>query len=173
MLAACRTFEGVLSLAAMPRLRDALEQPELEQGGGECRYALEFDRGVMDVPYVEIRVQAELPLVCQRSLQRFMLPVQIVQRLVLVTRDEQEAELPEGYEMLKPEADGTIHPLELIEDELILAIPVIPMDPRSEPVDVTWPHAAATNEANDVEQASPKNPFAVLADLKQPRPKSN
>ena len=165
-LAARRSFEGTVPLASMLRLRDALEQPELEEGGGECRYVLEFDRGVLDVPYVEIRAQAELPLVCQRSLQRFLLPVRIVQRLALVTRDEQEAELPEDYEMLKPEADGTIHPLELIEDELILAIPVVPMDPRGEPVDMTWPHAASEGIAG-IDEAPPKNPFAALAKLKQ------
>jgi uncharacterized protein len=157
MLAASRRFEGTLPLAAMPRLRDALEQPE-----GECHYELEFDRGVLGVPYVEIRAQAELPLICQRSLQRFLLPVRIVQRLGLVTREEQEAELPEDYEMLIPEADGTIHPLELIEDELILAIPVVPMDPRGEPVELTWPPVAEA-----VEQETSKNPFAALAGLKQ------
>ena len=160
-LAAQRSFEGTIPLSSMPRLRDALEQPE-----GECRYALEFDRGMLDVPYVEVRAQAELPLICQRSLQRFLLPVRIVQRLALVTRDEQEAELPEEYEMLKPDADGTIHPLELIEDELILAIPVVPMDPRSDPVDLTWPRAASEDIAG-IDEASPKNAFAALAKLKQ------
>ena len=166
-LAAQRSFEGTVPLASMPRLRDALEQPELEESGGECRYALEFDRGVLDVPYVEVRAQAELPLICQRSLQRFLLPVRIVQRLALVTRDEQEAELPEEYEMLKPDADGTIRPLELIEDELILAIPVVPVDPCSDPVDLDWPHAPTERDAGEMEQASPRNPFAALAKLKQ------
>jgi uncharacterized protein len=157
MLSARRHFEGSLSLASMPRLRDALEQPE-----GECCYELQFDRDVLEVPFLEIRAQAELPLVCQRSLQRFLLPVKIVQRLGLVTREEQEAELPEGYEMLMPEADGTIHPLELIEDELILAIPVVPMDPRGEPVEMAWPA-----HAESVEEEPRSNPFAALAGLKK------
>ncbi len=156
MLAARRRFEGSLPLASMPRLRDALEQPE-----GECRYELQFDRGALDVPYVEIRAQAQLPLVCQRSLRRFLLPVRIEQRLGLVTREEQEAELPEGYEMLMPDADGTIHPQELIEDELILAIPVVPVDPRSEPVESAWP------AAESAEQQERSNPFAALAGLKK------
>jgi len=167
MLAAQRSFEGTVPLTSMPRLREALERPELDEGGGECRYALEFGRGLFDVPYVEVRAEAELPLVCQRSLQRFLLPVRIVQRLALVTRDEQEAELPEEYEMLKPDADGTIRPLELIEDELILAIPVVPIDPRSDPVDLEWPRASADSEAAGIEEASPRNPFAALAKLKQ------
>ncbi len=160
-LAARRSFEGSVPLASMLRLRDALERPD-----SDCRYVLEFDRGVLNVPYLEIRAQAELPLICQRSLQRFLLPVRIVQRLALVTRDEQEAELPEEYEMLKLEADGTIHPLELIEDEFILAIPVVPMDPRSDPVDMTCSHAVSDGIA-EIDQDLPKNPFAALAKLKQ------
>jgi uncharacterized protein len=157
MLAAQRSFTGVLPLSSMPRLCEALEQPD-----GECSFALEFDRGVLDVPYVEVRAQAELPLICQRSLKRFLLPVRIVQRLALVKRDGQEDELPEGYEAVQPDADGTIRPIELIEDELILALPVVPMDPRSDPVELTWPR-----EAEKIEEEPRKNPFAVLANLKQ------
>jgi uncharacterized protein len=156
MLAAQRSFTGVLPLSSMPRLCEALEQPD-----GECRFALEFDRGVLDVPYVEVRAQAELPLICQRTLKRFLLPVSIVQRLALVKRDGEEAELPEGYETVQPDADGTIRPVELIEDELILALPVVPMDPRSDPVEVTWPREVEKNE-----EEPRKNPFAVLANLK-------
>ena len=107
-------------------------------------------------PYVEIRAQAELPLICQRSLQRFLLPVRIVQRLGLVTREEQEAELPEDYEMLVPEADGTIHPLELIEDELILAIPVVPMDPRSDPVELPGRRSRKPTSRKPVPIRSPR-----------------
>jgi uncharacterized protein len=160
MLTARRRFEGSLPLASMPRLREALAQPETENG--DCRYKLQFDRGALEIPYLEIRAQAELPLICQRSLRRFLLPVRIEQRLVLVAREEQESELPEGYEMLMPEADGTVHPLELIEDELILAIPVVPVDPRIEPVERTWPANAAS-----AGEEPRSNPFAALAGLKK------
>jgi len=164
MLAAQRSFEGVLPLSSMPRLCETLEQPE-----GECSFALEFGREVLDVPYVEVRVQAELPLICQRSLQRFLLPVSVVQRLALVRHEDQEAELPEGYEALLPDADGTIRPIDLIEDELILALPVVPMDPRSDPIDLVWAPATAGLDGVKFEEEPRKNPFAVLADLKQTR----
>ena len=162
MLAAQRSFEGVIPLASMPRLCEALEQPD-----GECSYALEFERGVLDVPYVEVRAQAKLPLVCQRSLKRFLLPVSVVQRLALVRRDGLEAELPEGYEAVLPDADGTIRPLDLIEDELILALPVVPMDPSGDPVDLTWSPAIASLDGVKFEEEPHGSPFAVLADLKR------
>ena len=161
MLAARRSFEGSVPLLSMPRLCGALEQPE-----GVCRFTLEFDRGTLDVPYVEIRAQAELPLVCQRSLQRFLLPVSVVQRLALVANEGQEDALPEGYEALVLEGEGIIHPLELIEDELILALPVVPVDPASEPVERTWPAKPQESDAPEGVEAS-VNPFAVLANLKK------
>ncbi|HTA64000.1 MAG TPA: YceD family protein [Xanthomonadaceae bacterium] len=161
MLAARRSFEGTVALKSMPRLCEALEQPE-----GECRYALEFDRGTLNVPYVEVRAQADLPLVCQRSLQRFLLPVNVVQRLALVASEEQEDALPEDYEALVLGAEGTIRPLDLIEDELILVLPVVPVDPDSEPVETSWP-APPDGGAGTDETATHENPFAVLASMKQ------
>jgi uncharacterized protein len=45
-----------------------------------------------------------------------------------------------------------------VEDELILAIPVVPIDPRSTEVTADWPA--------DVEVEEKPNPFAALAALK-------
>src|SRR5690606_6574204 len=99
MVAARRGFTGRLPLSSMPRLRDALLE-----GGGEAAFSLQFDRDSLQVPYVELRIDAALPLECQRTLQRFELPVRIVQRLGLIAAggDEEvdEAALPEGYEAL-------------------------------------------------------------------------
>jgi len=160
MLAARRSFEGSVPLASMPRLADALEQPD-----GDCMFSLAFDRGELDVPYVEVRAQAGLPLLCQRSLQRFVLPVSVVQRLAMVREEGQEDALPEGYEALVLDADGAIRPLDLVEDELILAIPVVPVDPESEPVEGTWP--ASSQGDGEKDGATRENPFAVLANLKK------
>ena len=66
MVAARRGFTGRLPLSSMPRLRDALCD-----GEGEVAFALQFDRDSLQVPYVELRIDAALPLQCQRTLQRF------------------------------------------------------------------------------------------------------
>ena len=136
MVAARRGFEGSLPLSSMSRLRDALCDDE-----GVVRYEIEFDRDALQVPYVEVRIDAALPLVCQRTLQRFLQPVQVVQRLGL---------LPE---------DGMLRPAELVEDELILAVPVVPVSPGSEAMARDWPVQA--------DEAAQANPFAALAGLKK------
>lgn len=155
MVTARRGVEGRLPLSALTRLRDSLLDTE-----GEVRFALDFDRDELQVPYVELRIEAGLPLVCQRSLERFLLPVNIVQRLGLIRDEADEAALPPGYEPLLVPEDGELRTAELVEDELILAVPVVPVKPGSEAVERDWP-------ATQVEQER-ANPFAALSALKKP-----
>ena len=101
MVAARRGVEGRLQLSSMARLRDSLAGTE-----GDVHFAVDFDQDALKVPYAELRIEAELPLLCQRSLQRFLLPVRIVQRLGLIRSEADEAALPDGYEPLLMPADG-------------------------------------------------------------------
>ena len=154
MVAARREFEGRIPLAAMTRLRDSLLQPD-----GDVRYQLAFGTDALKLPFAELRIEAELPLECQRSLQRFLLPVRLVQRLGLIRDEADEAALPEEYEALLIDADGMLKPAELVEDELILALPVVPVAPDAEAVEREF--------APTVEETAQANPFAALAGWKK------
>ncbi len=154
MVAARRGFEGRQPLSSLLRLREALFDDE-----GEVTFALDFDRDALQVPYVELRIEAALPLQCQRTLQRFLLPVSMVQRLGLIRDEADEAALPPGYEALLVAEDGMLHPLELVEDELILAVPLVPVKPGSETVERDWPVQA--------DEETRANPFSALAALKK------
>ncbi|WP_028920359.1 YceD family protein [Pseudoxanthomonas suwonensis] len=154
MVAARRQFEGRMPLSAMPRLGDSLADTD-----GECRFALEFGHDALQVPYVELTLDAGLPLVCQRSLERFVFPVKTVQRLGLIRDEAEDAALPPGYEALLVPEDGLLRPTELVEDELVLALPVVPMAPGSEPVEQTW--------SAGEEELQAASPFAALAALKK------
>ena len=153
MVSARRVLEGELPLAQLPRLASLLNDAE-----GSARYRIEFGRDALDVPFAKLLIEAGLPLVCQRSLQAFVEPVVIEQSLGLLRDEAGEAALPPGYEALLVPEDGRIVPAELIEDELILALPVIPVAPGSEAVERDWPV--------DGEEAAAINPFAALSALK-------
>lgn len=164
MVAARREFTGTLPLSAMPRLRPLLHVEETSDSLGRAQYAIEFDRDALQVPYVELRIQAVLPLLCQRTLQRFEFPVHVMQRLALMQAGDGdiealEAGLPPDYEPLLVPADGVLQPAELVEDELILAVPVVPVSPDSTEQMHNWPAPEA--------ETAQANPFAVLADLKK------
>jgi uncharacterized protein len=158
MVSARRGFSGRMPLASFGRLRELLVDD-----GGEVVFSLAFDRDALKVPHVELRIEADLPLTCQRTLQRFVFPVRLEQRLGLVRGDEDEelaeAGLPPGYEALQVPADGLVHPLELVEDELILAIPVVPVAPGSETIEAEFPVSG--------DEAASASPFAALAALKK------
>ncbi len=155
MVAARRRFDGRIRLSAMTRLQDSLVDTE-----GECVYSLEFDQdALLKVAYVELSIDVELPLACQRSLQRFLYPVRISQRLGLIRDEDEEAALPPDYEALLVPEDGMLRALDLVEDELVLSVPVVPVAPGSEAVEAEW---VPTREEQD--KASP---FAALAALKK------
>lgn len=155
MVTARRGVEGRLPLSALTRLEGSLFDTQ-----GDVRFALDFDRDPLQVPYVELRIDTELPLECQRSMERFLLPVRIVQRLGLIRDEAEEAALPPGYEPLLVPEDGQLRTIDLVEDELILAVPVVPVNPGGEAVERDWP-------ASQVEQER-ANPFAALSALKKP-----
>ena len=94
MVAARREFEGRIPLAAMSRLRGSLLEPD-----GDVRYTLAFDTDALQVPFAELRIEAELPLECQSSLRRFLLPVQLVQRLHPALPDRGDRQLPDHAEV--------------------------------------------------------------------------
>ena len=149
-----RSYEGILTLASMRRLRDSLATTE-----GEVRYHVEFGKDGFGVAYLEMRVTAGLPLICQRTLDVYVQDVSIDQRLGLIGEESEEAALPPGYEPLHV-PDGQVGIADVIEDELILALPVVPLKP-GEPLE--W-----RGEADDVvpDEKQP-SPFAVLAGLRK------
>ena len=151
MVSARRCFEGTLPLTAFARLRDSLVDTE-----GECRFTLEFGRDAMNQAFVEVRAEADLPLQCQRSMERYLHRVSVRQQLGLISSEAQESALPEEMEPLLVPETAELRPVDLVEDELILALPVVPINPESSLPDAVWPH-------DDEEK---QNPFTVLSALK-------
>jgi uncharacterized protein len=160
MVATRRGIEGRVALTSLLRLRGSLVDAD-----GEVEYSLDFGTDELQIPYADLRAQTALPLLCQRSLERFLFPVTIEQRLGLIRDEADEAALPEGYEPLLMPADGMLSPTDLVEDELILAIPVVPVKPGTEAMEADWPAPEA-----DLERV---NPFAALSALKNKPGDSN
>jgi len=148
-----RSFQGTVSLADMPRLRDSLAASI-----GVVTYDLEFGKDDIGVAHLRVRADATLPLMCQRTLETFGLPVHVDTRLGLIAQEADEAALPSGYEPLLI-ADGQVNLADVIEDELILALPVVPIKPgAAEPR--KW------NETNETVDGAQPNTFAVLKKIK-------
>lgn len=149
-----RRFEGSLPLASMPRLAESLTGSQ-----GSVRFTLEFGRDEFGIGFVALHVDGSLPLLCQRRLESFDWPVLLDTKLGLIRKEEDEAGLPPGYEpLLVQETD--IRPADVIEDELILALPLVPLSPSDASEDeVIW--------SSEMVRPEKPNPFAALSALKK------
>jgi len=158
MVQARRSFQGSIPLAALSRLRGSLASAE-----GAVTYDIEFGKNELGVANVWVRAEAGLPLTCQRSLEPFVLPVQVDARLGLIESEAEESGLPAGFEPLLVD-NGQLRLADVVEDELILALPVVPLKPGVAPVERVWGD-------NDTETSATgsDNPFAVLRKMKVPK----
>ncbi len=155
-----RVYEGRVELTRLTRLL-----PSLTDSDGHCEFRIEFSRDAGSQASARVIASAQLPLLCQRSLERFLHPVAIDQMLGLVRDEADEAALLPEVEPVLVADNGMMRLLDLLEDELILAIPVLPARPGTEPVE----HDAGADDI-DAEGDSQPHPFAALASFK-PTPK--
>ena len=153
-----RCLEGTVALVQLPRLRDLLVDSE-----GTVRFELEFFRDHKGRPSVRGRVAAVLHLRCQRCLGPVSFKVDAPLLLGLVQGFDEAERLPEEYDPLMVEEDR-VRPAELVEDELILALPQVPMHAPEEPCMKGRIASDAREEEPEDERAD--NPFKVLAQLK-------
>jgi uncharacterized protein len=159
MVSARRSFEGTLPIAALGRLCGMLAGSD-----GVVDYALDFGRDSMGISYIDVRAEASLTMICQRSLEPFVLPVAVNARLGLIKQERDEAGLPPECEPLLIAEDGRLNPADVIEDELLLALPLVPVNPDSSLPDNVTGHEMEEEISSD---GRSENPFAVLRELKK------
>ena len=152
-----QVLEGRVPLGALRRL-----VPLLASSEGEAAFTLAFSKDAERRPVVQVDVTAGLDLVCQRCLGKLRLDVREMFSLGLVEGLEQAERLPEELEPQLVDETG-LDPREVVEDALILAVPVTP---RHAPGECTTPGASSSADGPAEEQKR-ENPFAVLSTLKK------
>lgn len=154
MVAQGRCFEGSLPLVSMTRLADSLVTVE-----GNIQFIIEFGRDDFEVAFIALHVEGQLPLLCQRSLEPFDWPFSINTKLGLISREEDETGLPAGYEALLIQNDE-VRLADVVEDELILALPLVPIRSGSEvEKELIWLSEESSSEK--------PHPFAALSAIKK------
>lgn len=113
-----RLLSGTVSLVEFSRLAEFLHSQE-----GSVGVRLGFDLDEEKRPCVEIQITGLLPLTCQRCLGVLSQAVSIATKLSMV--ESELYDLPPHYEPLLVE-EGVFEVFKLIEDELLLALPLVP-----------------------------------------------
>lgn len=153
-------LSGRLPLRQFKRLADVLSDTR-----GELTVELEFDVDELGVPVVIGSLRANLMLICQRCLEAFAYPVDTRIALAWVRSEQDAGKLPLRYEPCVVE-ETPLQLNDMIEDELLLALPQIPMHEESVcPASKLLRQTASDDEADEAEHKD--SPFSVLAKLKQ------
>jgi len=157
-------LQGQSALADWPRLRaessaapppDASVQWRLQ--GGHARLPDGSERPVLD-----LQAHATLVQVCQRCLQDTPVPLAVQRRFVFVTDEASAQALDDDLEDDVLVIGHDFDALALVEDELIMAIPLVPRH-------TVCPQALPTVAADPGADTPVEHPFAALAALKTKR----
>lgn len=145
-------LSGTVDVRELPRLMDAVLG-----ANAPVRVALTFVEE--DGPEIHGRVEARVTLTCERCLEPMEVALVANPALGLVRSDSEEAELPERLDpCLLPGEELDL--FDLVEDELLLALPIVARHQEEcRPLLPLEPAAADAAE----------NPFRVLERLKPHR----
>jgi uncharacterized protein len=143
-------MQGEVKVAQLTRLADSLFDT-----GGKLRFSLAGGNDAEHRPRLNLAVEGEINLRCQRCLGSFAYPVAVESSLLVLTGNA-GGETAEIDDLDGIPADPHTEVRALIEDEVLLAIPIAPRHPEG-----------LCSAAVKATQDSAASPFAVLAKLKQ------
>ncbi|WP_163931193.1 23S rRNA accumulation protein YceD [Paraferrimonas sp. SM1919] len=152
------TYNGIIPGRQLKRLNGVC--------AGDCsevKVSLESGVDIQGIVYLKGKAVTELTLDCQRCMTPFNTEVTVEFCFTPIGDETEIDELPQAYEPIETSEYGEIRLHDLIEDELIIAVPLIPVHNDGQcnqgSQDVSF------GKIEEVEEERP-NPFAVLEKLK-------
>lgn len=153
------TYQGLVKGRNLTRL--------LESSAGYCSdFHVQFSCDIDDQGLVLLKGKAsgELSLTCQRCMNELKHSLEVEYCFTPVASESEDEELPVDYDPVVVDEHGLIEIQKLIEDELIVSIPIVPTHAVKD--------CSVTEEdmtSGEIDESADKrpNPFAVLQSLKK------
>jgi uncharacterized protein len=158
---------GFIEISALPRVAE--EASSIEPGDGfhwQVKTHFADSPGSEPQQILELAVKGRIHLVCQSCLQDCSLDLAQESRFVIVASEEEADAFPIEDDQQEPlVASQHFDLLSLIEDEILLSLPLIPKHPEG----TCQPHAFSFGEAGESADTSEKlqNPFNILKNMKK------
>jgi len=143
---------GKIKLNSLLRTKTVLMNEE-----GELKYSLKFDFDKSGVCIIECEIETELILECQRCFKPLEFNVRNISLLGIIGKGKELGTLAKEYEPLELDEDGETTVEELIEEELLLSIPLSVLHPLDK--------CAGTNDLDKINVEAKVRPFSGLAVL--------
>jgi len=148
--------EGRFELSGMNRLLAVCDK-----NGEQVKVSVDFNVDERGLIVISGTGSVLVTLTCQRCTDAFEQLLEVSFTFSPVKNADEEEELPSYYDAIELDDNGEINLRELVEDELLLAIPLIPRHPIKDckaPADSVWGELP--------EELEKPNPFDVLKQLK-------
>ncbi len=148
-------LDRVYELGKLPRLKDVLAEPR-----GTLNASFAFSKSPSGRAGVKVAVRASPVLVCQRCMQGYALPVTGASDVEFASDETAEASDAE-HEVYR--ADGVVRLSELAEEELLLALPIVPACTTPESCGNAPAFTAVTEHTEELSEM--RRPFSALQEL--------
>lgn len=135
----------------------------VEKVSEDIAVQVSFSLDKQNIPYFSGNLSTSVVMVCQRCNELFSLDLNIGFNFSPVASEEESENLPEVYDPVVVDEFGEVNLLTLFEDELILALPIVPKH-DDEQCSVNSEQLSFGEIAQEEEKP---NPFAVLQQLKK------
>ena len=153
-------YEGIVPLVNLTRLTESLLDTQ-----GEVTVRVECGTDQQGLTVIQGGASCEVSVTCERCGEAMTVSLDCNFAYTPVKPDDDAALelIPERYDVIEKDEHGEINLRQLVEDELILALPLFPMHDEA-----ACTVSTASMSFGDIGPEPEKpNPFAVLAELKK------
>ena len=152
-------LEGQLILSELKRLTEALQDNK-----GMVDVKMSFGLDEVGAPFMQGDFAVTTSLICERCFESMSLDLVVDCLLAIVKNEKQIEDLAEQYEPWLLDFDNPVWLATVVEDELILALPIVPKHDYDCLPEDAW--SVGDNGQDNSEAEKPVSPFAVLSTLK-------
>ena len=146
-------LQGILSVKNMERLCSSLNSDS-----GEVNVSMEFGVDEQEIPFIRGELSTQVVLQCQRCMEPFSYDIADHFLLGIVRSEEDASRLPDRYNPVIANNDKALIIQDVIEDELLVSLPIVPMH-HPKDCNVTLPLSA---DPKNMEESEKENPFKVI-----------
>lgn len=149
-------LKGEIAISDMPRLSEIVID-----NTGTVAVDLRFDIDETGTPFMKGIFTTTVSLTCERCMGPLQLPMTIHSLLGIIRHEGKVEGLAAQYDPWIIEDAKQINPIQMVEDEIILSLPLIPKHEEACLPEQVWQSGEIET---DIEK--PVSPFAVLSALK-------
>lgn len=152
------SYDGLYFASDMQRFSSAVASLS-----NDIPVKVEFTKDAQGLTYFKGNISAQVRLICQRCNEEFEYAVSTAFCFSPVQGSDTQDLLPDVYEPVEVDDHGEINLFALLEDELILSLPIVALH-----ADEDCAVAAKDLQFGEIETDPVReNPFAVLKELKR------